>query len=169
MTNSFIIDATGSSNQGARVDGSGALHVFVVAGSVNAVNAGGGGTGSLVELKNVMVAGSELWTHPAPSNFTTGSIGAITSGTNATIITKLFAGSTLVYGWSATSTGDSQITLVNNATRMETRRLNVFSERTIGNTFISPIIITAGSILVQAVHAEGVSQGFEASIFYHEI
>ena len=174
MGTSFIHSASGP-NFGAVVGSDGRLYVdaAITSGSIS-ITTGDIQLGA-VELKDqngtdrASIIGSALWSHAPPSAFTTGSIGAITSGTNATVLTKLFAGSTLLWGWTATSTADSQITLVKDATRIETQRISIFFHRNIQKTFLSPLVISAGSVFVQAVHGEGVSQGYEASIFYKEI
>lgn len=147
--------------------------VFIAAGSVQ-LNVGDIQIGA-VEIKNqsddnrAAVIGSSLWTNNPPSAYTAGSIGAITSGTVGTVLQKNFAGSFLLYGWSTTATSDCQATIVNNTARVQTKRINIFSERNIGEKFISPIVFPAGSLILQAVHAETTSQSFEGTIFYHEI
>jgi|SRR3990167_1300487 len=189
MGTAFITDATGQGNYGAKVDQSGALFiagsiinmpawagigsVFVAGGSISI--AGGDIQLGAVELKDqtsadrATIIGSELWAHPAPAIVSTGSVGTILSGVATNVVTTIVTGSTLIYGWSATSTGDSQITLLKDSTRIHSQRINIFSERNTGIQYNSPLIVPAGSIYIQAVHGETTSQSFEASLFIHTI
>ena len=159
MGTAFILDATGQGNYGAKVDASGALFV---AGSILTMPTWAG-------IGSVFIANGSISISTVPSTATTGSVGTILSGINTNVLTQVIGGSALIYGWSATSTADSQITLTKDSTRLQTKRINIFSERNVSEQFISPIIVSAGSLYIQAVHGETTSQSFEASLFVHII